>query len=61
MERADIYILAKNRRTSVKVIGKYYAAHLKDAMDGQRDQCQEGEASEKEVAEIRKGELATLR
>src|SRR5262249_45937958 len=33
MEGADIYILAKNCRTSVEMIEKYYAAHLKDVLD----------------------------
>jgi hypothetical protein len=33
MEGADIYQLAKNCRTSVEMIEKFYAAHLKNAVD----------------------------
>jgi len=32
-ERADIYQVAKNCRTSVEMIEKYYAVHLKDTID----------------------------
>lgn len=33
MEGADIYALAKNCRTSVEMIQKFYAAHVKDLLD----------------------------
>jgi len=33
MEGADIYQLAKNCRTSVEMIEKFYAAHIKNALD----------------------------
>jgi integrase len=33
MEGADIYQIAKNCRTSVEMIEKYYAAHIKTALD----------------------------
>jgi integrase len=33
MEGADIYQIAKNCRTSVEMIQKHYAAHLKDTID----------------------------
>ena len=33
MERADIYALAKNCRTSVEMIQKYYAVHIADVLD----------------------------
>lgn len=33
MEGADIYQIAKNRRTSVEMIEKYYAAHIKNTLD----------------------------
>jgi integrase len=33
MEGADIYQLAKNCRTSVEMIEKFYAAHIKDILD----------------------------
>ena len=33
MEGADIYQIAKNCRTSVEMIEKYYASHIKHALD----------------------------
>jgi len=33
MEGADIYQIAKNCRTSVEMIEKYYAAHIRTALD----------------------------
>jgi hypothetical protein len=33
MEGADIYQIAKNCRTSVEMIEKYYAVHLRTAID----------------------------
>jgi hypothetical protein len=33
MEGADIYQIAKNCRTSVEMIEKFYAAHIKDTLD----------------------------
>jgi hypothetical protein len=33
MEGADIYQIAKNCRTSVEMIEKYYAAHIKPRLD----------------------------
>ncbi len=33
LEGADIYQIAKNCRTSVEMIEKYYAAHLKTQLD----------------------------
>src|SRR6202035_3561793 len=33
MEGADIYQIAKNCRTSVEMIEKFYAAHIKNALD----------------------------
>ncbi len=33
MEGADIYQIAKNCRTSVEMIEKYYASHIKDSID----------------------------
>jgi len=32
-EGADIYQVAKNCRTSVEMIEKYYASHIKDRLD----------------------------
>lgn len=33
LEGADIYQIAKNCRTSVEMIEKYYAAHIKNMLD----------------------------
>jgi hypothetical protein len=33
MEGADIYQVAKNCRTSVEMIEKYYASHIKNTLD----------------------------
>ena len=33
LEGADIYQIAKNCRTSVEMIEKHYAAHLKNSLD----------------------------
>ncbi len=33
MEGADIYQIAKNCRTSVEMIEKFYAAHIKNTLD----------------------------
>ena len=33
MEGADIYQIANNCRTSVEMIEKYYASHIKDRLD----------------------------
>jgi hypothetical protein len=32
-ERADIYVVAKNCRTSVEMMQKHYAAHIKDILN----------------------------
>lgn len=61
MEGADIYMLAKICRTSVEMIEKYYAAHLKDVLDASAINVRKKKPPKKEVAEIRRGELETLR
>jgi hypothetical protein len=33
MEGADVYAIAKNCRTSVEMIEKFYAAHIKTTLD----------------------------
>jgi hypothetical protein len=33
MDGADVYQVAKNCRTSVEMIEKYYAAHIKNMLD----------------------------
>ena len=63
IEGADIYALAKNCRTSVEMIQKFYAAHIKDLLDASainirrrrlRQASKEG-ASLKEPPELRAG------
>lgn len=61
MEGADIYMLAKNCRTSVEMIEKYYASHIKDVLDASAINVRKKKAPKKEVEDIRRGELATLR
>ncbi|MBH5396403.1 hypothetical protein HZZ13_01045 [Bradyrhizobium sp. CNPSo 4010] len=60
-EGADINMLAKNCRTSVEMIEKYYAAHLKDVLDASAINVRNKKPPKKEVAEIRQGELETMR
>jgi hypothetical protein len=38
MEGADIYQIAKNCRTSVEMIEKFYASHIKNTLDARRHQ-----------------------
>ena len=63
IEGADIYALAKNCRTSVEMIQKFYAAHIKDLLDASainirrrrlRQASKEG-SSLKEPPELRAG------
>ena len=45
MEGADIYQVAKNCRTSVEMIEKYYASHIKDRLDASAINVQESARS----------------
>ena len=45
LEGADIYQIAKNCRTSVEMIEKHYAAHLKDMIDTSLIQCPQRKAA----------------
>ena len=59
MEGADIYQIAKNCRTSVEMIEKYYASHIKNRLDAAAINVRRNRPpSKKEVDFIRKGELA---
>ncbi len=53
MEGADIYQIAKNCRTSVEMIEKYYAAHIKNTLDAgainRRRPRRNGEASSLDI------------
>jgi integrase len=53
LEGADIYQIAKNCRTSVEMIEKYYASHLKNTLDAaainvMRKKAKKGEALKEE-------------
>jgi len=60
MEGADIYQIAKNCRTSVEMIEKFYAAHIKNTLDAasinvrrpRKSQKEEDKAKEEAEAEI---------
>ena len=50
MEGADIYQIAKNCRTSVEMIEKYYASHIKDRLDAAAINVQEAQEAAKATA-----------
>ena len=55
MEGADIYQIAKNCRTSVEMIEKFYAAHIKNMLDASAINVRKARRKAKraeEVAEI---------
>jgi integrase len=50
MEGADIYQIAKNCRTSVEMIEKYYASHLKNSIDASAVNVMRKKARKKKTA-----------
>lgn len=60
MEGADIYQIAKNCRTSVEMIEKYYASHIKNRLDASAINVKRVKPVPKEVQDVRKGELADV-
>lgn len=66
MEGADIYALAKNCRTSVEMIQKFYAAHIKDLLDASAINVRRSKsnsrakASDGAASRAREGEPARL-
>jgi len=50
MEGADIYQIAKNCRTSVEMIEKFYAAHIKNMIDAAAVNVRKGASREPEPA-----------
>ncbi len=56
MEGADIYQIAKNCRTSVEMIEKYYAVHIKTSLDAAAINVRRKKTPGK-VSEIRGKEL----
>jgi integrase len=58
MEGADIYQIAKNCRTSVEMIEKYYASHIKNRLDAAAINVRRPRPAKKEVKAVMRGELA---
>ncbi len=54
MEGADIYQVAKNCRTSVEMIEKYYASHIKTSLDAAAINIRKKKASKKSSKEPRR-------
>ncbi len=54
MEGADIYQVAKNCRTSVEMIEKYYASHIKTSIDAAAVNVRKKKVSRKAAKESRK-------
>ncbi len=54
MEGADIYQIAKNCRTSVEMIEKYYASHIKNMIDASAINVRRGTAKGKPKSAMRK-------
>jgi hypothetical protein len=53
MEGADIYQIAKNCRTSVEMIEKFYAAHIKSTLDATAINVRKGRAKPKKAEDQR--------
>jgi hypothetical protein len=53
MEGADIYQIAKNCRTSVEMIQKYYASHIKTTLDAAAINVRPARPPKQQVAEVR--------
>lgn len=58
MEGADIYQIAKNCRTSVEMIEKYYASHIKNRLDAAAINVRRKKPPKQRVKEARSRELA---
>jgi integrase len=58
MEGADIYQIAKNCRTSVEMIEKYYASHIKNSLDAAAINVRRAKPPKKRVQEARNEETA---
>ena len=56
MEGADIYQIAKNCRTSVEMIEKYYASHLKNTLDAAAINVRKPKPMKKKGAKSKKDE-----
>jgi integrase len=58
MEGADIYQIAKNCRTSVEMIEKYYASHIKNRLDAKAINVRKRKLPKKRVKDAPSKELA---
>ncbi|MBI1204932.1 MAG: site-specific integrase [Rhodopseudomonas sp.] len=58
MEGADIYQIAKNCRTSVDMIEKYYASHIKTSLDAAAINVRKVKPPKQRVKEARSREMA---
>ena len=59
MEGADIYQIAKNCRTSVEMIEKYYASHIANTLDAAAINVMRPKPQDRRrVEEARRGEMA---
>jgi hypothetical protein len=59
MEGADIYQIAKNCRTSVEMIEKFYAAHIKTMLDASAINVRKGVIQQERKAREGGGHHAT--
>lgn len=58
MEGADIYQIAKNCRTSVEMIEKFYAAHIKNTLDAAAINIRRPKLAPRKDQKVRQDELA---
>jgi len=58
MEGADVYQIAKNCRTSVKMIEDFYASHIKNMVDASVVNVRRPKPTKKPVKKARSKELA---
>ena len=61
LEGADIYQIAKNCRTSVEMIEKYYAAHLKTRLDASAINIMKPRPKKKAISKKGPGRVETVR
>jgi integrase len=59
MEGADIYQIAKNCRTSVEMIEKFYAAHIKDTLDAASINVRRSKVTGRSRAPVKRAKIIT--
>lgn len=57
MEGADIYQIAKNCRTSVEMIEKFYASHIKTSIDAKAINVRKARPAKRQVEDVMRAEL----